>query len=104
MNTEFYILHLLLQQNVRDSLDNNNYTILSKHSNCSKCRIALTRVIYKKDRRIFKKDFNDNVMYYIKTRLDNQSSDINNSNINVKDNDPNCFTVKNSKRMTSSKS
>ena len=71
-NTEIENLILVLQPTIRNSLDINKYRNLSKHSNCWKCLKSLTRDIYKKDRMICKKSFNDNVMYYIKKRYDNE--------------------------------
>ena len=104
MNAEFDNLKLLIQQTICDILDNNNLKILGKHSTCSNCQIALTRDNYKKDRSICKKFLNDNVMYYIKKRYDNQSSDMNNGNNNKKDNYPNYVSIKNNKEVISTKS
>ena len=103
MNAEVDNLKLLIQQTIRDSLDNINYKILCKHSTCSNCQIALTRdiyiYIYKKIRSICKKFLSDNVVYYIKKRYDNQSIDINKSSKNVKDNNPNYVSIKMIKRF-----
>ena len=104
MKTEIDNLNLLIQQTSRDSFLNNNYRNLSKHSNCSKCQIALTKDNYKKDITICRKCLNVDVMYYNKNRYDNQSSCINKTNNSIKDNDPNCVSLKNKKENTSTRS
>ena len=98
MNTEFDNLNLLMQQTIRDSLDNNIYKNLTKNSNCSKSQIVIIRDKYKEDGTICEKCFNDNVMYYIKKRYNIQSSDINKTNNKIKDMDPNCVNLKKIKR------
>ena len=79
MNNDTDSRKLIIQQTIRDSLDNNNYKTLGKHSNCSKCGIALTRDNYRKSRTISETCFSDNAMCYTKRRYDNQTRDKPNS-------------------------
>ena len=56
--------------------------------------MVITRHNFKKDRTICRECFYDTVMYFIKKRYNSQSSDINDTNNIIKDNDPKCVSLK----------
>ena len=104
MNNDSNRPKLLLQQTIRDSLDNNKYKKLKHYSYCWKCRTIFSKDKYKKDWTICKKCFNDNVRHHIKKMFDSQTNNIKSMNLYIRDTDPICVSAKNNTKVTSIKS